>query len=41
MEGEQHRTKTQLEGYSSFVAKKPVEEFQIDLFFMPGDDQKI
>ena len=31
--------KTQLRGYNSFVAKKPFEEFQIDLFFMPGDDQ--
>ena len=25
--------KTQLKGYSSFVAKKPFEEFQIDVFF--------
>ena len=32
--------KTQLKGYNSFVAKKPFEEFQIDLFFMPDDSQK-
>ena len=32
--------KTQLKGYNSFVAHKPFEEFQIDLFFMPGDNQK-
>ena len=34
--------KTQLKGYNSFVAHKPFEEFQIDLFFMPGvrHDQK-
>ena len=40
MEGEQHRKKTQLKGYNSFVAHKPFEEFQIDLFFMPDNNQK-
>ena len=33
--------KAQLKGYNSFVASKPFEEFQIDLFFMPGDDKNI
>ena len=32
--------KTQLEGYNSFIAHKPFEEFQADLFFMPGDSHK-
>ena len=32
---------TQLKGYSSFVAKKPFEEFQIDLFFMHDTNQNI
>ena len=26
--------KTQLRGYNSFIAHKPFEEFQVDLFFM-------
>ena len=30
---------TPLKGYNSFVAHKPFEEFQIDLFFMPDNNQ--
>ena len=40
MEGEQPRKKTQLTGYNSFVAHKPFEEFQIDLFFMPSNSNQ-
>ena len=33
--------KTQLRGYNSFIAHKPFEEFQVDLFFMNDlEDQK-
>ena len=28
------RTKTQLNGYNSFIASEPKEEYQMDLFFM-------
>ena len=31
--------KTQLKGYNSFVAHKPFEEFQIDLFFITEPSQ--
>ena len=39
MEGEQHRKKSSVKGYNSFIAHKPFDEFQFDLFFMTEPDQ--
>ena len=30
--------KTNLRGFNSYVAQKPYEEYQVDLFFMPESD---
>ena len=32
--------KTNLKGYNSFIANRPFQEFQIDLFFLPDLKQK-
>ena len=34
-----HIRKTNLRGYNSFIASKPKQEYQIDLFFMNEDEQ--